>query len=430
MGSDPERVSRYFEVQVLGVRAITATTRAILAVSVAVALAVAVSTSAGIASARPPAGSSAQSVSDRLADLRRRIEETDRNTRDLLVLVHESDRRLQELNSILANLEPQVAEATARLGQAQSELDHTTALYLSKVAQVDELDRRYAATRARVASRLARAYKDSSFVEVRLVIEAKSFAEMGSRRAYLNAVVAEDRRDQEELVEVRDRLDSERALLEGTKDELLARRNAVEVQTEDVVSLYRSKVTARELVQDELLNHRELLSIVLADRAQALRMLDELDGVSEEAKRDLLAGASRGNPAISPGYFIWPADGPLTSYFGPRRHPVAGVVRQHNGVDIGAPYGAPVWAAAGGRVLKAGSMGGYGLVVIIDHGDGLSTLYAHLSRPLVSAGDSVQQGAVIGEVGSTGYSTGPHLHFEIRINGEPVDPLQWFPGRR
>jgi murein DD-endopeptidase MepM/ murein hydrolase activator NlpD len=386
--------------------------------------------SPAIAVAQSSPVGSGKSVTDQLDELRRRLAETDRNTQDLLVLIQESDRRLQELNSILANLEPRVAEATARLGQAQADLDNATSLYLMKVAEVDELDQRYAALRQRVAFRLARAYKDSSFIEVKLVLEAKSLSELGRSRSYLNAVVAKDRRDQDELIYVRDRLDSERALLEETKDELLSRRNAVEVQTDELVGLYRSNVAARDLVQKELQNHRELLSIVLADRAQALRMLDELDGVSDEAKRDLLAGASRGNPPILPGYFIWPADGPITSYFGPRKHPVAGVVRQHNGIDIGAAYGAPIWAAAAGKVLKAGSMGGYGLVVILDHGDGLSTLYAHQSRVSVSVGDFVPQGAVIGEVGSTGYSTGPHLHFEVRINGEPVDPLQWFPGRR
>lgn len=374
-----------------------------------------------------PAGGAG--VADRLAELRRRLEETERNTRDLLVLIQESDARLQELNSIIAGLEPAVAEARSRLGQAQADLDQATSLYLSKVAQVDELDQRYAALRQRVASRIARAYKDSPFVEVRLVLEARSLSELGWRRAYLDAVVADDRLQQQELLILRDRLESERALLEETKDELLSRRNAVDAQTEEVIALYRSNVEARDLVQRELENHRELLSIVLADRAQALRMLDELDGVSDEVKRNLLAGGSTGNPAIVPGYFIWPADGPLTSYFGPRKHPIAGVVRQHNGIDVGAEYGAPVWAAAAGRVIKAGSMGGYGLVVMIDHGEGLSTLYAHLSSVKVSVGDFAEQGAVIGEVGSTGYSTGPHLHFEVRINGEPVDPLQWFPGR-
>ncbi len=376
----------------------------------------------------PSYGESA-SVQDRLSEIRRRLEETNRNASDLLVLIQESDRRLQELNSILAELEPKVTEATLRLGQAQADLDQATSLYLTKVAEVEELDHRYAALRHRVASRIARAYKDSSYAELELILEARSLAELGRGRTYLDAVVAKDRRDQFELVELRDRLESERALLEETKDELLNRRNMVQAHTEDVVALYRANVVARDLVQKELANHRELLSVVLADRAQALRMLDELEGVSERTKQELLAGASRGNPSVVPGYFIWPAEGPLTSGFGPRMHPIAGEVRQHNGIDIGAPYGAPVWAAASGRVLRAGTMGGYGLTVVIDHGDGLSTLYAHQSSLSVAEGDFVQQGAVIGKVGSSGYSTGPHLHFEVRVNGEPVDPLMWFPGR-
>ncbi|MER3395829.1 MAG: hypothetical protein C4319_03480 [Acidimicrobiia bacterium] len=368
-------------------------------------------------------------VGDRLAEIRRRLEETSRNSQDLLVLIGESDRRLQEINAILVELEPKVAGARARLGKAQSELDEATSMYLAKVAQVDEAEQRYFLLRQRVAARIARAYKDSSFIEISVILEARSISELGWRRTYLDSVVARDRKDQVELIALRDRLDSERALLEDTKNLLISRRNVVQEQTEEVISLYKANLEARDLAQKELENHRELLSMVLADRAEALRMLDSLEGVSDEAKRELLATASQGSPTVIPGFFVWPADGPLTSGFGPRLHPIAGVVRQHNGIDIGAPYGAPVRAAASGTVIKAGAMGGYGLVVVIDHGNGLSTLYAHQSRILVSPGSSISQGAVVGEVGSTGYSTGPHLHFEVRINGEPVDPMQWFPNK-
>ncbi|MDP9406001.1 MAG: M23 family metallopeptidase, partial [Actinomycetota bacterium] len=123
---------------------------------------------------------------------------------------------------------------------------------------------------------------------------------------------------------------------------------------------------------------------------------------------------------------LWPADGPKTSDYGWRTHPVFGTRRFHAGIDIGAGDGAPIVAVADATVVSAGERGGYGNTVVLDHGDGLATLYAHQSRLAVSAGETVSRGQVIGYVGSTGYSTGPHLHFEVRVNGEARDPMAYF----
>lgn len=125
-----------------------------------------------------------------------------------------------------------------------------------------------------------------------------------------------------------------------------------------------------------------------------------------------------------------PVPGAIGSGFGPRRHPILGVVRMHRGVDIGAPSGTPIRAAGPGRVLRAGVAGDYGILVTIDHGNGAETRYAHLSRAHVAVGDEVVRGDLIGQVGSTGLSTGPHLHFEVRVDGKPVDPAPWLPGLR
>ncbi len=118
------------------------------------------------------------------------------------------------------------------------------------------------------------------------------------------------------------------------------------------------------------------------------------------------------------------AGGRLTSGFGLRADPFTGARREHDGVDLGAPEGSPIRASAGGVVVSAGPRGGYGLAVEIDHGHGLTTLYGHASRLLVSAGQEVRAGEEIGEVGSTGRSTGPHLHFEVRVGGRAVDPAR------
>lgn len=137
------------------------------------------------------------------------------------------------------------------------------------------------------------------------------------------------------------------------------------------------------------------------------------------------AAAAAMAPSAVPGALLWPADGPLTSGFGPRAHPVTGAHRLHAGVDIGAPAGAPVRAAAPGTVTFAGSLGGYGTTVTIDHGGRISTLYAHQTTTTVTVGEQVRAGEIVGRVGSTGLSTGPHLHFEVSVAGTAADPLGW-----
>ena len=140
---------------------------------------------------------------------------------------------------------------------------------------------------------------------------------------------------------------------------------------------------------------------------------------------ELLRTASVGHPASGSGVLSWPVNGVVTSPFGYRIHPIFHVRKLHTGVDLHAGMGVSIHAAGAGTVVSAGWRGGYGKCVVVDHGGGLATLYAHQSQILVSVGQKVKRGEVIGKVGSTGYSTGPHLHFEVRVNGSPVNPLNY-----
>ncbi|MPZ88668.1 MAG: peptidoglycan DD-metalloendopeptidase family protein [Nitriliruptorales bacterium] len=140
------------------------------------------------------------------------------------------------------------------------------------------------------------------------------------------------------------------------------------------------------------------------------------------------AAAVGGPSPVQHGALVWPAPGRTSSPFGTRTHPVTGQRRLHAGVDIAAATGTPIVAAAAGVVRAAGLRGGYGNLVVVDHGGGLETRYAHASAIAVAAGERVEAGRLLAWVGSTGLSTGPHLHFEVRVGGDPRDPLGFFPG--
>jgi murein DD-endopeptidase MepM/ murein hydrolase activator NlpD len=147
----------------------------------------------------------------------------------------------------------------------------------------------------------------------------------------------------------------------------------------------------------------------------------------EAARRAALLSGGAPPPELGggPGAVGWPVSGPITSPFGMRFDPVQHHYQLHSGIDVAAPQGVTISAASEGKIIFAGWYGGYGNAIIIDHGGGISTLYGHCSQIFVGVGQEVQRGQAIGAVGMTGDATGPHVHFEVRVNGKPVDPMSY-----
>ncbi len=175
---------------------------------------------------------------------------------------------------------------------------------------------------------------------------------------------------------------------------------------------------------------QELLKKLRKEREKTEEELENYEQISKKIQRELqqlIIKAQREHKLrYTGGVFLWPTNSTyITSPFGYRWHPILGGYRFHSGIDIAGDYGDPIYAAASGVVIMARYYDGYGYTVIIDHGSGISTLYAHCSRILVRVGQSVLAGQEIAEIGSTGRSTGPHLHFEVRIDGKPVNPLHF-----
>lgn len=207
-----------------------------------------------------------------------------------------------------------------------------------------------------------------------------------------------------------------------------------EVEVNDRIAdldVVKADLDALAATQTELAEEVAVELAVLASKLDAVdeaiaEFSDELDGLEEEQARvESLIEAEASREGTAPGILVRPVPGAITSSFGPRLHPILGYSRMHSGVDMSAGHGQAIKAGGSGRVILASVYGGYGNTIIIDHGGGMTTLYAHQSSFNVSYGDQVGAGDIIGYVGSTGLSTGPHLHFEVRILGSPVNPADY-----
>ncbi|MBC7326760.1 peptidoglycan DD-metalloendopeptidase family protein [bacterium] len=237
-----------------------------------------------------------------------------------------------------------------------------------------------------------------------------------SRSYYMKKVLEEDKALFDEIKREKALLEQQKALLEKERQKALL--------------LKRQQEANKMMLQQEKGKRTALLKEIESKRIEYERALEELERNSREIEQMLLnlEKTPEGQKRLAhpwKGGFIYPVRGQITSGFGMRTHPIYKIRKMHTGIDLSAPSGTPIKASAGGVVVFAGWWGGYGNVVIIDHGGGISTLYGHCSAIYVNKGQNVNQGETIAAVGSTGLATGPHLHFEVRKNGKPVDPMNY-----
>ncbi|MDR7418542.1 MAG: peptidoglycan DD-metalloendopeptidase family protein [Armatimonadota bacterium] len=339
-----------------------------------------------------------QRVRQELREKRRHLEQARRHERRMADEVQRLDRereateqRLIRLAVELRRVRQREAAAAAALARAESSLARQRTLLSDRL-----LD----------AHRMGRA----GYLDV--VLGATSFPEFVARARLVSAIIHQDTQLIQTYTSDRDR----------TAD----LRQQLEEQHEQVRALMQETEERRQTLAEKVGEKRTILRRIMQERAvaeQAVRELEE-DSAQLEALIRRLQGAGAAGPRWRLAAFAMPLRGPFTSRFGLRTHPLFGRRHFHTGVDIAAPRGTPVRVAMDGIVLFAGWYGGYGKLVVVDHGGGISTLYGHLSAILVSAGERVSRSQVIGKVGSTGYSTGPHLHYEVRQNGRPIDPIR------
>jgi len=323
--------------------------------------------------------------------------------RSLLADIAALDRELAATEDRIAVAQARLEDAEARLRQAEEEL---AAAEARLARREDLLGRRVRA----IAEHGMIGYLD-------VLLAAEDFADFLARFHLLRQIIDQDvvlleaaRDDRREVAELKARVEFEREQIVLVRAYLESQKQEIEVMTAQ---------------------RRDKLDLVQSDRAAAEAAEAELAARSKEIERlvqelqDRLAQLLGDDPT----HFIWPVDRTgyyrISSRFGMRWHPILRVNRPHNGVDFAKPRGANIYAVAPGLVIHAGPQGGYGNTVIIAHGPRLSTLYAHAHQIFVKAGDEVKRGQVIATVGDTGLATGPHLHFEVRERGTPVDPMKY-----
>ena len=329
----------------------------------------------------------------------------------------QADARVRGIDADLARVGAEQREAEARLNVVGGRL-----LALEQGARLARAEVARSAAGAEVAAQ--QLYVQSAAGSVTsedVAVSLENTGEVLTAQHYLEVV---QRRQRQQFVRqqlAQEELAFQQSRFEGEQAEVTALRDRALAQKADLDRLRAELDAARQQSAAAEQTEQAALSQVQAEKAAVEREVAQAKADAERVANQLRGGGNSGGSR--PGSLIRPCPGPLTSPFGPRVHPIFGVVKFHYGIDIGAPSGTPLKAAAAGRILSAGWIGGYGNTTIIDHGGGMATLYAHQSGFAAGAGQQVAAGQTIGYVGSTGNSTGPHLHFEVRINGRAVDPM-------
>lgn len=359
----------------------------------------------------------ARSPKKRVQTLKQKLKSLDKKKevkRQEIRSIKRTQRRLaDQLNESYDRLE----SANAALKASQERLRKAEVAVQAATLRVNAAQARVKEQQTRFGRRIAASYREGPVTYTDVLAGSRNLSDFLDRQYYVSKVMERDAELLSGLREAREGLAAEQDRLVRWKGDLdLAHRD----NAERVAQVAREAAERERLLQ-QIAHERALQEQELAELEEDSQEIERaLAG--EEARRRLNPGGYRLLPRWS-GNFCRPANGPITSGFGYRYHPVLHYRRLHSGLDIGAGYGSAVYAAEAGEVFHASWRGGYGKCIILLHGGGMSTLYGHLSRIDVSPGQTVRRGQLIGAVGSTGLSTGPHLHFEVRRNGRPVNPL-------
>jgi murein DD-endopeptidase MepM/ murein hydrolase activator NlpD len=377
-----------------------------------------------LALALVPALAGGSTIDQRIAKERAKAEQIQSRLHAKRTELHTVTLRYNDLEQQLGETNAAIGQVSDRIDSLQTQHDSTERRIDWNTIQLDAARRSLRLHDALLKRRLVDIYEYGDLTYLNTLISARSFAEFVERWEDLRLLIAANQRTVRARKAAEARVAAIEADLERTRMELQQEEEAQEQARSQLDSLADER---RNLVELAAVRRRSVASEVAQMESLSAAEEAALEGLILQRERELEAqrraeGIAGGIESGGPGMFSWPVTGTITSPFGWRSNPFGGGPEFHQGLDIAAPMGTTVTAAAAGTVIMAQWYGGYGNYILIDHGGGYSTGYGHLSAIYVSTGQSVQRGQAIGAVGSTGQSTGPHLHFEVRIAGKPVDP--------
>ncbi|MBT1280300.1 peptidoglycan DD-metalloendopeptidase family protein [Thermoanaerobacter sp. CM-CNRG TB177] len=334
-----------------------------------------------------------------ITETKKKKEEVINQKNDIAAQIADLDKKLNVTQQELANVQKRLADITEKLNKTREELE------VAKQKENTQLKT--------MKERIRAMYISGELGYLEVLLGAKDFGDFITRLDVVKCIV-----------------DYDSNLFESYKQQ----RKLVEQKEKELAQM---QIEAQNY-KNQIISRQRELQLAMASREGLMRDLERQQKLYEQQEDELLKQSKQLEKVIqqlqakskikySGGKLLWPvpSSSVITSPFGTRYHPILKQYRTHTGIDIAAQTGASILAAADGQVIFAGYYGGYGYAVIIDHGDGISTLYGHNSALLVKEGDTVKRGQVIAKAGSTGLSTGPHLHFEVRKNGVPVNPMDW-----
>ena len=332
----------------------------------------------------------------------------------------------------LRQIEEQLRQATAELGTIKEQRVAVENDITLNERQLAEAQKRLEGRETVFYKRVRDIYINGRLSYLDVVIGSKDFSDFANRLEVLKRIIDSDITLINEIKKERSEIEAHKQKLETDRAKLVELEKAALAKQAEIEQKKAERNVVLQKAQNDRATAMQAIEELNASSAQVSAMLKERQAARAAAAAAAAAAAQTSagqgqsvsdNWVQGTGQLGWPVSGEITSPYGYRVHPIWGTTIYHSGIDIGVDEGTPVHAADGGVVVWSGWMGGYGYAVVIDHGNGLSTLYGHNSELAVDEGQSVAKGQVISYAGSTGNSTGPHVHFEVRVNGDPVDPM-------
>ena len=341
-------------------------------------------------------------------NLQNQINEANENLENVQEDLSENLQQVQKLDEKIASSQSELDELNKKITELQTSIDDVS----SKLKVAEES---YNSQKELLDNRLIEIYEEGEIKYLDVLLSSKNMSEFLSTYFLVTELVEYDNQLLEDM--------------EKQKHEIELSKEKLDNEQEELATIKANQTKTAKIVENTKTVRENFIAKLSEEEKTIQAQIDEYNRQFDEINAEILALAMDGiDTKYIGGEFAWPVPGytRITSKYGMRTHPITGVYKLHSGTDIGAPMGANFVAANDGIVVKAGYNGAYGNMVIIDHGGGIQTLYAHGSQIMVNVGDTVKKGeTVVLKVGSTGYSTGAHAHFEVRINGVTTDPLPY-----